>query len=364
MLADRLAGFVGSRVGQAALSGAAAAAERVSRRFESTTSLAVLTYHRVAPPDERPDLHPGLVSATPEAFEVQMAGLRRAKARPVSLADVLTHRRDATPLPERAVMVTFDDGYVDFAEHAWPVLRRHGIPVTLFVPTEYPDSDRTFWWDRLHHAVTSTDRREPLTLAERPGDAFALSTPADRRQTFRRLREVVKAEPHEPAMALVDRLMADLGVAEPAPATLSWARLASLREEGVTLAPHSRTHALLHRVGPAQLADEVRGSVDDLRRAVGDAPPAFAFPSGGYDDQAVAAVCDAGIELAFTTDRGVNPLPEADWLRLRRVNVGGRTTPALIRAQLLPVTHQLLERAAHRRPTLRSRKPEGNHQWN
>jgi peptidoglycan/xylan/chitin deacetylase (PgdA/CDA1 family) len=363
MLADRLAGFAGSRVGQAALSGAAAAAERVSRRLESTPSLAVLTYHRVAPPGERPDLHPGLVSATPEAFDAQMAGLTRAGARPVSLADVLAHRRDGTPLPERAVLVTFDDGYADFSEHAWPVLHHHGIPVVLFVPTGFPGTERTFWWDRLHHALTSTARRDQLALAERPGEPFALSTAAERRQTFRRLRAVVKAEPHERAMALVDELVADLGVAEPAPATLSWDRLASLREEGVTLAPHSRSHALLHRVGAAQLADEVRGSVDDLRRAVGDAPPAFAFPSGGYDDQAVAAVREAGIELAFTTDRGVNPMPGADWLRLRRVNVGGRTSPALIRAQLLPVTHQLLERAANRRP-VRSRKPEGNHQWN
>jgi peptidoglycan/xylan/chitin deacetylase (PgdA/CDA1 family) len=84
----------------------------------------------------------------------------------------------------------------------------------------------------------------------------------------------------------------------------------------------------------------VAGSLADLERRVGPVPRAFAYPSGANDDRVVAALADAGYRVAFTTARGNVPLGAAagpDWLRLRRVNVGGRTTPALLRAQLLPV---------------------------
>jgi peptidoglycan/xylan/chitin deacetylase (PgdA/CDA1 family) len=121
---------------------------------------------------------------------------------------------------------------------------------------------------------------------------------------------------------------------------LGWDRLRALAADGVALAPHSRTHPLLTRVGPDRLADEVAGSLADLEGQLGSVPPAFAYPSGANDDAVVAALADAGIRLAFTTARGnesVDGGTAPDWLRLRRVNVGGRTTPALLRAQLLPV---------------------------
>ena len=54
--------------------------------------------------------------------------------------------------------MTFDDAYCDFADHAWPVFRRLGVPVTLFVATEYPDHpDRAYWWDRLHAGLSVAD---------------------------------------------------------------------------------------------------------------------------------------------------------------------------------------------------------------
>ena len=258
---------------------------------------------------------------------------------PVPLADVLAARVDDRPLPDRAVLVTFDDAYADFATWAWPALRRHRVPATMFVPTAYPDTDRTFWWDRLHHGVTSTSRRAPLELA---GGDLPLATSDDRAATFRRLRTRVPDLPHDEAMALVDSVLELTGVADPAPATLSWQQLGDLAGDGLTLAPHSRTHPLLHRLPTEALANEVSGSEGDLRARVPDSAPAFAYPGGGHDDAVVAAVADAGFELAFTTRRGVHDLRRPDWLRVRRLNVGARSTISLIRAQLLPVTHRVL----------------------
>ncbi len=298
--------------------------------------LTVLTYHRVDEPDRHPERAPGLLSATPEGFDAQLAVVA-GSCTVVSLDEVLAVREGAADLPPRAVLLTFDDAYDDFAEVAWPLLRHHGLPATLFVPTAYPDvPGRAFWWDRLHEALATT----AAPAVDSPVGRFPLGGPDERDAAARALRGFVKSQPHEEAMDHVDALLAELEVPDRPSPVLGWDRLRALAADGVALAPHSRTHPLLTQVDAARLADEVAGSRADLERELGSVPAAFAYPSGANDDAVVAALADAGYRVAFTTARGnesVDAGADPDWLRLRRVNVGGRTTPALLRAQLLPL---------------------------
>lgn len=318
-----------SSVAQPFLAAAASVLERGVPR--GPLDLAVLMYHRVDEPGARPYLYPGLISATPAAFEAQLAELTR-RSNPIGLDDLRAAIRGERRLPERPVLVTFDDAYEDFAEHAWPRLRRLGIPATLFVPTAYPDSpDRRFWWDRLSHAIGTTDRRS----FEVDGVTHDTHDEAARRTAFRRLRALVKATPHDRAMAMVDAWCADLGLPDAPAGVLGWGALRSLAAEGVTIAPHTRTHPLLTRVPADVLAAEVDGSRADLERELGRVPPAFAYPAGAHDDIVVEAVSGLGFELAFTIVRGLVDLRRLDPLRLRRINVGNGTTLGALRLQLI-----------------------------
>jgi peptidoglycan/xylan/chitin deacetylase (PgdA/CDA1 family) len=122
---------------------------------------------------------------------------------------------------------------------------------------------------------------------------------------------------------------------------LSWPELRLLARQGVDLAPHSRTHPLLDRLEPDAARAEIAGSLADLEREVGSAPPVFAYPGGAHAPGVVALVAEAGFEIAFTTQRGINDLRGVDWLRLRRINVGRRSSVPLIRAQLLSWSRHL-----------------------
>jgi peptidoglycan/xylan/chitin deacetylase (PgdA/CDA1 family) len=296
--------------------------------------LTVLTYHRVDEPARRPDLYPGLISATPDELDRHMAFLA-AERHVVTLGELLDVRRGRSDLPPRSVLVTFDDAYRDFAEHAWPIARRHGVPLTLFVPTAFPGQpERSFWWDRLHHALASTPPRARLETAAGP---LPFWTDDDRVRAYKALRGHFKAHAHGAAMAGVDELTAALEAPSPDPAVLRWEDLRRLAAEGVTLAPHSRTHPMLDRLPRQQVDHETQGSRADLEREVGPVPPAFAYPSGQHDDVVVESLAEADYALAFTTERGNNDLRHPDWLRLRRVNVGPSTTLPLLKAQLLPV---------------------------
>ncbi len=274
--------------------------------------LTILTYHRVDERSARPDLMPSLLSATPAGFATQMALLAR-DFDPVSLADVLAALDRPDRLPPRAVLVTFDDGYRDFATHAWPIMQAASVPATLFVATAFSaDPTVPFWWDRLWAA-------DPTTMA---------------------MRTRLKSLDHDAAMREVDRIVAELGDAHgsPAPAVLAWDDLRRLAAEGVTLAPHTRQHPLLDRVPLERAVAEIAGSLADLEREIGQIAPiprVLAYPSGAHGGEAVEAARRAGMTLALTTERGGNDLRHADRLRLRRINVGARVDTPLLRAQLV-----------------------------
>lgn len=320
-------GAAAAVVATPAFGGIVRALEAVDR--DRPDVLPVLTYHRVAVPDD--DHYPGLISASPEAFAEQVDALRR-RFTFLSLQTVLDRLAGGAPVPARSILLTFDDASTDFAVSAWPVLRAHSIPAALFVPTAFPDRAIPFWWDRLYAALIRTARTEPLDAGDL---TLPLASRSDRVAAFRALRGRLKGLGHPQAMAEVERFVGWLGDPGLGSSVLGWDELRRLAAEGVTLAPHSRTHPLLTRVEPADVDAEIDGSRDDLVREIGSAPPAIAYPSGSHSDGVVARVAALGIRAAFTTVRGVNDLRRADPFRLRRINVGGRSSPALIRAQAL-----------------------------
>ena len=306
-------------------------------------SLTILTYHRVDEPSARPDLMPSLVSATPADFGSQIALVAR-DFDAVSLTDVLDALDDPRRLPRRAVLVTFDDGYRDFATNAWPVLREASVPATLFVATAFSDDPRRpFWWDRLWSAVAGAESG----TFETPVGPLPVGRDAAR-TTVARLRTWLKDLDHDAVLLEVDRIVEGLGSrpadgadGDPAaslpPAVLDWDELRRLAGEGVTLAPHTRHHPLLDRVALDRAVAEIKGSLADLERETGSiatAPAVLAYPSGAAGESAVEAARRAEMRLAMTTRRGGNDLRRDDPLRLDRINVGGRSSVPLIRAQL------------------------------
>jgi peptidoglycan/xylan/chitin deacetylase (PgdA/CDA1 family) len=312
-----------------ALSRAVDVLERAARPLPGV--LPVLTYHRVDEPECSPELYPGLIGATPAEFDEQMRFLS-SLFRPLSLLELLAIRRGEAPLPSRAVMVTFDDGYRSVAEHAWPSMQRHGVPLTIFVPTAYPgDPGKAFWWDRLWSALGREDAVVSTPLGDLP-----VRTPAQRLRTYRRLREHLKSLPHERAMAIVDDLSGGSDAEAPGPSVLGWDELRRLAADGVAIGSHSRTHPLLHKVTRAEASGEILDSLGDLEREIGPTPRVFAYPGGGVDRGVAAVLEQEGFELGFLTRRGLNDLSRPDWLRLRRINVGRSSGLTGIRLQLLP----------------------------
>jgi peptidoglycan/xylan/chitin deacetylase (PgdA/CDA1 family) len=250
-------------------------------RLEASSRLpraraAILLYHRVAV--KEPD--PWGVAVPPQRFRDHM-DLLAGEFRPLPLRELAACAR-AGRLPQRAVAVTFDDGYLDNLEAALPELERTRVPATVFAATEYIETGRSFWWDELDALLLGRGNARPGEHAE----AQAL------------LRRTAPAAV-EPAMA---RLRERFGPAEPAGRPMSVEELRSLSASGlVEIGAHTRSHAGLAWLHPGEVEQEVRRSRDDLATWLGDSPSSFSYPFGDGGLAPRRAVARAGFRVAVGT---------------------------------------------------------------
>jgi peptidoglycan/xylan/chitin deacetylase (PgdA/CDA1 family) len=268
----------------------------------------------------------------PDVFEEQVRYLSSGYD-VISVNDILETYRSKVSLPPRPILITFDDGYSDFADYAWPILKSYHLPVTLFVPTSFPNHpERCFWWDWLYTAIRTTPIQSSLKT---PLGTLSISTSEQREAAFSQLREYVKILPHAEGMEWINKFCYDLGIEKPENHVLSWETLRTLAFEGVCIGAHTQNHPMLNKISVDECQAEVSGSLHDLDTEIGSVLPIFAYPSGGFNDQVVSVLDSMGILLAFTTQAGINELSSLDRLRIRRININRGSTINIFKSRML-----------------------------
>ena len=174
--------------------------------------LPILTFHDI---DERPSV----ISVSPDAFQFSMRRLTEEGYKTISLSRIVECIRKAEPFPDRAVSITFDDGYRSVYERAFPVLREYGMTATVF--------------------LTIGDRKN-LGLQER------LPTFGGREM-------------------------------------MRWPEIREMEREGIDFGAHTRTHQDLTRLPLDRVHAEVYDSKSMIENTLGCAVTAFAYPFGYHN---------------------------------------------------------------------------------
>jgi peptidoglycan/xylan/chitin deacetylase (PgdA/CDA1 family) len=294
-----------------------------------------LAYHRVDEFDRHPRLDPSLISATPAQFEAQMRFIAQ-RYHPISAEEALEAIEHGASLPRDAVLVTVDDGYRDFQEVIFPIVRRYGIRPVLFVPTAYVGQG-AFWWDQLFDALQQTRAQEIPT----PLGRLSLRTPADKQAALERLRAYIKGSPFEQARRELEALCAEAtsDLLSPERVTLDWDELRGLARAGVSIAAHTHTHPILSHISLDQARDEIRTSQRLIAQEIGQALPIFAFPDGkrpAFTPEVVSLLREEGFKLAWTMVEGCVNLERDDPLYLPRIALSGKMTRAQVHFRLTP----------------------------
>ena len=196
---------------------------------------------------------------------------------PIDLTTFCGARSNGRALPERPVLVTFDDGYRSVFELARPILRRYRIPATVFVCSEPVRRQHLFWFDAVSRAL-GTDAVEAL-----------------------------RAQPDERWRRAADEHATPAG-AEPALAPMTEAQVRQLADEGFAIGVHTASHAPLAQAP----ADVQRRELEACRWALeswtGQRVETLAYPFGtpraDYTEETVAIAASLGFTAGFTTRNG------------------------------------------------------------
>jgi peptidoglycan/xylan/chitin deacetylase (PgdA/CDA1 family) len=262
--------------------------------------LSILIFHRVLP--ERDALFPG--EPTAAEFDVLLAHLR-TRFTMLPLHDAVDRLYRGT-LPRAALAVTFDDGYADNLAVAAPLLRKHGVPATLFIATGYLDGG-IMWNDRVIAALRST-ARDQLDMQAHGLGVYPARTLPDRRTSIDRLLRELKHR-LAPERERLARLVLEAAAVEP-PANLMLTSdgVRSLAEYGIDVGAHTIMHPILARLSQKEAWREICEGKRALETIVGHPVPFFAYPNGRPgDDYAAEHVCmvhEAGYTAAVNTAWG------------------------------------------------------------
>ncbi len=297
------------------------------RRLAART--VILTYHRVLPASAlaREVVQAGMY-VRDDTFDMQMRFLRE-HFEVVSIARLLRlWDRGRYDESRRYAVVTFDDGWLDNYRYAYPVLKHHGIPATIFLATGLVGTAGWFWPEKLAYVLAAEEAARPAAPGRQVGSL------ADRLDAE---VEALKAFPEAQVEALIEERRGRVGAVLPATRLLlDWAEVEEMSRHGISFGSHSCSHRLLSRLAPEERRREVTESLAALRRQGVSAVPVFAYPNGDYTAEVVEDVCAAGYRAAVGSRPGWEGAAPSARFALRRIGVHQdvTATPALYEARL------------------------------
>ncbi len=300
--------------------------------------LRILAYHRVFDADVKSfAFDDGVLSASIEDFYEQMKFVRR-HFEVISFADLHCLEQENRRWSERALIVTFDDGYRDNYINAFPILKELGIPATIFLVTSHIGQQRLFWWDAICYCVKQTPLAAKV-FKEMPDEHLEFTNAAQRQQAITRILKWAKQTPDELRRALVDDLPAALHVELPSVAGmhLNWDEVRDMAATGIEFGSHTVTHSVLANVSAEQLDWEMSASKKVIEQQLGKEVLAIAYPAGQqgrFNQGTKDAAAKHGYRYAVSYDEGIVQQKNFDRLAMPRIHVEREQTRSLFRANL------------------------------
>lgn len=123
--------------------------------FGKQIKVPLLTYHYIGNNPNPQDLARDNLSVSPDKFEAQMEYLSQHGYTPLTLSEIISAFKGEFVLPEKAVVLTFDDGYIDFYLNAYPILLKYQLKATVFIPTGLMDQGYYLSWDQIRQMDSS-----------------------------------------------------------------------------------------------------------------------------------------------------------------------------------------------------------------
>lgn len=308
-------------------------------------ALAILQYHAVI---RQPLQFPDWCFLDERTFRNQIAYVKR-QFRVVTLREAVELLTSGA-ITEPTLAITFDDGYQNNYDIAFPILHEYECPATIFLSTRYINGSETPWFCRLNIALERTRQQSLLWN----GVSFDFSTPIKRSRASGALHKLLKK--HHPSE--IDDLVTDICrrlAADDCRSTqpgspysmLSIESVRAMLNSGlVAFGAHTHNHALLGMLSPREQQEEILGSLRLVEKFTGQPCWAFSYPNGSHDQITVGLLKSAGVTCAVSSVQGANT-SATPLLELRRYSVGSDLSTAEFESLVHGVYHRIRSLRSH-----------------
>lgn len=277
---------------------------RLKRTFVHQRGAIILCYHRVA---DLPN-SPRRLWVSPQRFAEQLEVLT-CHFTPISLSELIARLRLGS-VPDKAVVITFDDGYADNFWNAKPILERYGVPATIFVTTGFVGTKKEFYWDELERLLLRDDNLSEICLEiNGKKHRWRLTTKIERLKAYHEIHDALTPLLPSEREAILEQLRCRLSEQKEGRNTccvMTVDELIKIAEDGlVEIGAHTVNHPDLSIIPPELQWQEITASKQQLEEWLNRPIRWFAYPYGRANTVTKKLVRDAGFEAACAMSLGI-----------------------------------------------------------
>ncbi|MDQ2746035.1 MAG: polysaccharide deacetylase family protein [Acidobacteriota bacterium] len=310
-----------------------ASAAKKSGVFSSSApagAVNIIAYHRVVA---------DLAKAEREAFYgIVVSGetlrrhceLLKANYEIVSLEHAADILKNGETTQKPLAVLTFDDGYLDFYEVAFPILRELGLSATNFLPTGLIGSEKFLAHDRIFWLLQLAEKKGISIFAAL--DSAGVKDAADIAGNYNSevVCDALVHLPHELREKVIVKMESLIGqdsIEYPREyELLTWQQINEMQDAGLDFGFHTANHVVLPLESDAAFEEEIFAGKRELEKRLRRKVVALAYPNGAYDDRIKSVIAKAGFEIAVTTERKINLCGKSDLLALGRFSLCEEST--------------------------------------
>jgi peptidoglycan/xylan/chitin deacetylase (PgdA/CDA1 family) len=285
--------------------------------------LLVLNYHRVGDREDCP-YDPGVFSATAAGLDDQVRFLKR-HFHLATLGEAMEMVEAAQGPRGTVVLLTFDDGYLDNYNTAFPILSAHGVQAVFFLPTSFVGTNRITWWDAIA-AVIKRGRNRWFELSYPSRQQFDIDRDGIDR-VIERVLWMYKSAAMEDAERFLAMLEEACGAARPGDSErcfVNWDEAAAMLRGGMAIGSHAHSHEILAKLSPERQMEELVTSKRIIEERLGTPAQALSYPVGHAESFSAvtrAAAASAGYRVAFSFYGGYNRFGATDRFDVHRYSI-------------------------------------------
>lgn len=288
----------------------------------SKSSLTVLTFHRVLLKSERAQYPYPELCVTPEELDAliqalkpyyEITSLTQAKAKHAS-------RQEGKPM----LALSFDDGQLDNYINALPILNKHRVQATFYIPVNAIEQQSLIWHDQMGFTVQALLKNNRLELHKTLTN-LELIQAGDEISNFNDIAAAFKLLQPQRRLEIIEKLKRlSTETTPPWANMMTWDQIRQLHTDGHEIGSHSMSHHLLPQLSKHEQHYELLESYTRLNKEIGADVHSFCFPNGDYSETTISILEQSPYKNAVTTCMGTYS-DKSHKYKIPRIDINPRT---------------------------------------